>query len=158
MFTFREITQADDAAVARLVRSNLEQVGLDIHGTAYFDAALDHLSTVYGRADSKYYVMLNEKGTVVGGIGFARFTPFTDTAELQKLYLADEEKGAGLGYQMISFIEARMREAGYLFSYLETHDALKAALHIYRKIGYQEIERPKEVAHSTMTRFFIKKL
>ena len=158
MLSFREITETDDQTIAGIVRSNLEQVGLDIPGTAYFDAALDHLSSVYGRADSRYYVALEEEGKVVGGIGFARFDPLPDTAELQKLYLMDAVKGAGSGYQMISFIEERMREAGYSFSYLETHDALKAALHIYQKCGYQEIERPKGVVHSTMNRFFLKNL
>ena len=112
MLSFREITETDDQTIAGIVRSNLEQVGLDIPGTAYFDAALDHLSSVYGRADSRYYVALDEEGKVVGGIGFARFDPLPDTAELQKLYLMDAVKGAGSGYQMISFIEERMREAG----------------------------------------------
>lgn len=37
-------------------------------------------------------------------------------------------------------------------------DNLKAAVHIYEKCGYKEIERPKEVVHSTMNRFFLKKL
>ena len=52
----------------------------------------------------------------------------------------------------------KMREAGYKVSYLETHDNLQAAIHIYEKKGYVEIERPKEVAHSTMNRFFRKEL
>ena len=51
-----------------------------------------------------------------------------------------------------------MREAGYKWSYLETHSNLKAAIHIYEKCGYTEIERPKEVGHSTMDRFFRKRL
>ncbi|SCZ77996.1 putative acetyltransferase [Pseudobutyrivibrio xylanivorans] len=43
-----------------------------------------------------------------------------------------------------------MREAGYKVSYLETHDNLQAAIHIYEKKGYVEIERPREVVHSSM--------
>ena len=77
---------------------------------------------------------------------------------LQKLYLNDSAKGSGLGYELIDLIEEKMREAGYKTSYLETHDNLQAAIHIYEKKGYQEIERPKEVVHSTMNRFFKKKL
>ena len=59
---------------------------------------------------------------------------------------------------MISFIEDKMREAGFSASYLETHDNLRAAIHIYEKTGYREIESPAEVVHSTMTRFYLKKL
>ncbi len=33
-----------------------------------------------------------------------------------------------------------------------------AKIHIYEKCGYIEIERPKEVGHSTMNRFFLKEL
>ena len=81
-----------------------------------------------------------------------------DTAELQKLYLSDGAKGSGLGYELIDFVEEKMHEAGYKVSYLETHDNLQAAIHIYEKKGYVEIERPGEVVHSTMNRFFRKEL
>ena len=158
MFKYREITEADNAAVAALVRDNLKQFDLDIPGTVYFDAGLDHLSDYYGNDERKYFVIEGEKGEVIGGIGYDIFEPMKDTAELQKLYLTDAAKGSGIGYELIDFIEERMREAGYKFSYLETHDNLQAAIHIYEKKGYQEIERPKEVVHSTMNRFFRKEL
>ncbi len=140
------------------MRSNLEAAGLDILGTVYFDEALDRLSDVYGRKDSRYFVVEDQKGHVVGGIGFAGFAVLSDTAELQKLYLDDGAKGSGLGYKMIAFIEDRMREAGYRRSYLETHDNLAAAIHIYKKCGYTELPRPDFVGHSSMNRFFIKEL
>ncbi len=155
---FREITEADNAAVASLVRDNLKKLKLDIPGTAYFDPGLDHLSDYYGTDERRYYVLEDEKGVVIGGIGYDRFGPMKDTAELQKLYLSDPAKGSGTGYEMIRFIEERMKEAGYKFSYLETHDNLQAAIHIYEKSGYEEIERPREVGHSTMNRFFRKEL
>ncbi|MBR6270913.1 MAG: GNAT family N-acetyltransferase [Lachnospiraceae bacterium] len=158
MIKYREMTEADNDAVAALVRNNLKQFNLDIPGTAYYDEGLDHLSDYYGRDDCKYYVIEDDNGEVIGGIGYDRFEPMQDTAELQKLYLADAAKGSGLGYELIDFIENRMREAGYKFSYLETHDNLRAAIHIYKKKGYEEIERPKEVVHSTMNRFFRKEL
>ena len=158
MIKYREMTEFDNAAVAALVRDNLKQFNLDIPGTVYFDAGLDHLYDYYGDVERRYFVIEGNNGEVIGGIGFARFEPMEDTAELQKLYLTDVAKGSGLGYEMIDFIEDRMREAGYKASYLETHDNLKAAIHIYEKKGYKEIERPKEVVHSTMNRFFRKEL
>ena len=82
MSHIREITEADNAAVAALVRDNLEAVGLDIPGTAYFDKALDHLSDCYGREDAKYFVLESDEGEVIGGIGFAGFEAMKDTAEL----------------------------------------------------------------------------
>ena len=139
-------------------RYKLKKHNLDIPGTVYFDAGLDHLSDYYGNNDRRYFVIESDNGEVIGGIGYDRFEPIKDTAELQKLYLTDAAKGSGLGYELIDFIEEKMREAGYKVSYLETHDNLQAAIHIYEKKGYKEIERPKEVVHSTMNRFFRKEL
>lgn len=158
MFKYREMNEADNEVVAALVRDNLKQFVLDVPGTVYFDKGLDRLSDFYGNKERRYFVVENETGNVIGGIGFTRFEPMQNTAELQKLYLADVAKGFRLGYEMIEFIENKMRDAGYKQSYLETHDNLKAAVHIYEKCGYKEIERPKEVVHSTMNRFFLKTL
>ena len=158
MYKYREITADDNTAVAVLIRNTLKKYHLDIPGTVYFDDGLDHLSDYYGKEDCRYYVMEDDSGKVVGGIGFAGFPPLKHTAELQKLYLDDSVKGAGLGYEMIAYIEERMRSAGYKASYLETHDNLQAAIHIYKKSGYKEIDRPEEVVHSTMNRFFLKEL
>ena len=153
----REIEARDNAAIAAIVRKNLEAADLAVPGTVYFDEALDRLSEVYGRPDSKYFI-LEKENEVVGGIGFARFMDKADTAELQKLYLDDSVKGERLGYKLIDRVEQEMRLAGFTRSYLETHNNLEAAIHIYEKAGYTEIERPAEVRHSFMNRFFIKTL
>ena len=42
--------------------------------------------------------------------------------------------------------------------YLETHTNLEAAIHLYEKAGFTEIEKPQSVVHTTMDRFFIKEL
>lgn len=156
-YKLRKITEADNPAVAALVRDNLKKFELDIPGTVYFDESLDHLSDFYNSDDCQYYVA-DADGKVIGGIGFAPLAWKADTAELQKLYLTDEVKGNGIGYTLMSFIEDQMREAGFKRSYLETHDNLQAAIHIYERSGYREIERPEEVVHSTMNRFFVKEL
>jgi putative acetyltransferase len=158
MLKYREMTATDNEAVAALIRDNLKKYGLDIPGTVYYDEGLDKLSEYYGKKDRRYFVIEDDAGKVMGGIGFAGFDLMKDTAELQKLYLADSAKGSGLGYELINLIEEKMREAGFKQSYLETHNNLQAAIHIYEKCGYKEIERPKEVVHSTMNRFFVKEL
>ena len=158
-YKIREMHIKDNQAVAELVRVNLENNGLNIPGTAYFDSSLDNLYEFYSLKEGRgYYVLVDANDSVVGGIGFAEFEPFESCAELQKLYLADSAKGAGLGYKLVAFVEERMKEAGYKSSYLETHHNLQTAIHIYEKMGYSKIERPKEVAHGTMDHFYYKKL
>jgi len=158
-YKIREMHIKDNQAVAELVRVNLENNGLNIPGTAYFDLSLDNLYEFYSQKNSRgYYVLVDANDSVVGGIGFAEFDLFESCAELQKLYLADSAKGSGLGYKLVAYVEERMKEAGYKASYLETHHNLQTAIHIYEKMGYSKIERPKEVAHGTMDHFYYKKL
>ena len=102
--------------------------------------------------------MTDENDKLIGGIGLAEFEFFEDCCELQKLYLSDEVKGAGLSYKLISLIEDKAKELGYKRMYLETHDNLAAAIHVYEKCGYKEIEKPAGVVHATMNRFFIKEI
>ena len=156
---FREICKADDAALAHIIRTNLKAHKLDIPGTVYFDNNLDHLSDFYlGDKAERFYLIALEKDEVVGGIGLAKLDFFEDCAELQKLYLAESVKGSGIGYTLISMIEDKARELGYKQMYLETHTNLAAAIHVYEKSGYKEIEKPAGVVHATMDKFFIKQL
>lgn len=153
----RQLTAEHDAAVAELIRTNLKAHQLDIPGTVYFDDGIDRLSDFYNDPGRVYYVLLQE-GQVVGGIGLAEFDFFESCCELQKLYLSDAVKGRGLGYDLIDYIEKRARELGYRRMYLETHNNLQTAIHVYEKAGYHEIPRPESVVHSTMNRFFLKEL
>ena len=152
---FRPIAPEDDAAVAELIRDNLEAVGLDIPGTAYFDPGLDRLSGYYAHPGRAYFVLL-DGGRVIGGAGFAECGGFPDCCELQKLYLCDAAKGKGLGRALLRHVEEAAGAAGYGRIYLETHSVLTAAIRLYEKSGYREIPRPAWVMHSTMDRFFLK--
>ena len=157
---FRLIKPEDNAALAVLVRANLKARGLDIPGTVYFDSILDHLSDYY-LADPErqaYYVQVDDEGHVVGGIGLAPFEGFENCAELQKLYLDDSVKGHGYGYDLIRLVEEKARGLGYSRMYLETHENLQAAIHIYERSGYRLIDKPDCVVHSAMTHFYLKEL
>ncbi len=155
-----ELKPVYDQALADLIRVNLKKHKLDIPGTVYFDDNLNHLSDFYlADKDRRYYYVMNDDSDkLVGGIGLAEFEFFEDCCELQKLYLADEAKGQGYSYKLISLIEDKAKELGYKRMYLETHNNLPAAIHVYEKCGYKEIEKPAGVVHATMNRFFIKEL
>lgn len=156
----RRITAADDAAMARIVRDNLEKLHLDIPGTAYYDPELDHLSSHYNSAPEKrcYFIALNDEEQVIGGVGVAEFSGIEHGAELQKLYLSDTVKGKGYSKELVQAAETWAKEAGYTSLYLETHRFLQVAMAFYRKMGFEKIEKPAAVLHSTMDHFFLKKL
>ena len=155
---YQPLTSKYDADVADLIRVNLKANHLDIPGTVYFDDGLDHLSEYYSHPDRTYYVLL-ENDSVIGCIGLAEYPYFgNDCCELQKLYVNAAYQGQGLGYNLVRFIENKAREMGYRKMYLETHTNLQTAIQLYEACGYQQIERPESVAHSTMNRFYLKEL
>ena len=160
MLNYRSLTAADDAALASIIRTSLEQMHLNLPGTAYFDPELDHLSAYYAREPKKrtYFVALDDAGQVVGGVGVAEFAPIPNCAEIQKLYLSDAVKGKGYSKELMRLAETWAKEAGYQQLYLETHSNLQIAIKLYEKLGFTQIERPKEVLHSTMDHFYIKHL
>ncbi|MFL8952676.1 GNAT family N-acetyltransferase [Helcococcus kunzii] len=75
---------------------------------------------------------------------------------MQKLYLSDEAKGQGLGVKLVQYIEEKAKEQGYSKMYLESHSNLKAAISLYKKMGYKQMDRPDFVVHTTVDMFFIK--
>lgn len=158
--TIRPITSADNAAIAEIIRDNLRAFHLDIPGTAYFDPELDCLSSYYNAFPDKrgYFIVTADDGTVIGGVGIAEFTGFDNCAEIQKLYLADPAKGKGLGKKLMQTAEDFARAYGYSALYLETHTNLEAAIGLYERLGFRQIEKPAAVLHSTMNRFFRKEL
>lgn len=160
MLNYRRIEAADDKRIAEIIRANLEKLGLDIPGTAYFDPELDHLSAYYNSNPSKraYFVAIGAEGQVIGGVGIAEFYGIENCAELQKLYLDDSAKGNGYGKELTRIAEDWARSSGYKSLYLETHTNLTAALRLYEKMGFRQIEKPCSTLHGTMNCFYLKKL
>ncbi len=157
---YRLIKREDDEALATIIRENLKAYGLDIPGTAYFDENLNHLSEYYLADMEKrtYYVVTDEADMVLGGVGLDELDFMKDTGELQKLYLSDDVKGQGISIKLMEIIEQAAKDLGYKSIYLETHTNLKPAMHLYEKMGYRLIEKPLDVVHSAMDRFYLKKL
>ena len=156
---YRIIEPKDNLIIANIIRDNLKANKLDIPGTVYFDENLNNLSDFYLASPKRaYFIALDDNDNIIGGIGLAELGFMDDTAELQKLYLTDTAKGQGISYELIKLVEETALNKGYKRIYLETHTNLKAAIHLYEKCGYKLIEKPKEVVHSSMNRFYLKEL
>ena len=102
--------------------------------------------------------VLDENDKIIGGVGIAEFDGLCDCAEIQKLYLDDSSKGKGYGKELMKIAENEARKSGYKQLYLETHSNLTAAIYLYEKSGFKQIDRPKETVHGKMDRFYLKKL
>ncbi len=157
MCTIRPIDAADNAELAKIIRTCLESYHLNVPGTAYFDPQLDALSDFYqAKSGRAYFVAVDEGGHVLGGVGVAEFDGMQNCAEMQKLYLSEASRGKGLGTKLLLQAEDFAKEAGYHHLYLETHSALQSAIQLYEKHGFHQIEKPAAVQHGTMDRFYLK--
>lgn len=157
-YIIRSITSEDNFKIAKIIRDNLERFHLDIPGTAYFDKELDSLSVYYSAKPDKrrYFIVTDDSGAVIGGVGVAEFDGFENCAEIQKLYLSDAAKGKGLGKKLMQTAEEFAVSAGYNSLYLETHSNLETAIGLYGKLGFRRIDKPETALHSTMNRFYLK--
>ena len=157
---YRQIQPSDNPQLAQLVRLGLKGYDLDIPGTAYFDLQLDRLYEYYMANPDKrsYFVAVNDRGRVLGGIGVDMFENLHGYAELQKLYVAEDCRGEGIATHLIEMLEKEAVRLGYKGIYIETHSNLQAAKRLYMRMGYRLIERPEYAVHETMDTFFIKEL
>ncbi len=154
----RPIEASDDRELAAVIRKSLEQHGLALPGTAYFDPELDHLSGFYQAVPGReYFVVVDDAEHVLGGCGIAEYAGNTQYAELQKLYLSENAQGHGLGYRLIALVYGFAQKMKYQKLYLETHHVLRAAIHLYDKTGFHKLsEALPGSQHGSMDRFFLK--
>ena len=71
----REITKADNADVARVIRSVFEELNIPKVGTAYEDEALDFMYETYIKEQSCYF-LVEANGEILGGAGIAPLAGF----------------------------------------------------------------------------------
>ncbi|MEU8567533.1 helix-turn-helix domain-containing GNAT family N-acetyltransferase [Streptomyces pathocidini] len=63
-----------------------------------------------------------------------------EPAEIKRMWVAEEARGLGLGRRILQELEDRAAAHGARVLRLETNDALKEAIGMYRSAGYDEVE------------------
>lgn len=138
--SIRPITPADDAAVARIIRTVMPEFGASGCGFAMNDPEVDWMSKAYGAPRHAYFV-LERDGQVLGGGGIAPLEGGdADTCELRKMYFLPEARGLGAGAAMMAFCLDAAREAGFRRCYLETLTGMDAAMRLYERSGFCRID------------------
>lgn len=138
----REITPADNVEVARVIRKVLVEMGVPKVGTAYADKALDDMYEHYNEPKAAYFVV-EEDGRLIGCAGIAHLDNYEgNVCELQKMYLLMETRGRGLGKQLITTCMEKAKEFGYAQCYLETMPYMEAAQKLYKKNGFDYLDKP----------------
>ena len=142
VIAIRPIEQRDNAALAKVIRTALEEFSANKPGTVYFDSSTDHLYEVFKTPGSFYYVATINDELVGGGGIFPTENLPAGTCELVKLYLNASARGTGLGKKLMEKSMQWAKENGYTQIYLESMPELSKAVSIYEKVGFTRINQP----------------
>jgi ribosomal protein S18 acetylase RimI-like enzyme len=92
-------------------------------------------------------LMARERGAPVG-CGAVKLLDH-GVGEIKRMWVAPGVRGRGLGGRLLVALEAAASEAGRTTTRLETNEQLEAALALYRRRGYAEVEPFNEEPFAT---------
>lgn len=158
-FIIREIESKDNAELANVIRNVIVEMGAPKTGTAYEDKTTDIMFETYQKEKTKYFV-LEHNNVVVGGGGISQLDNCDgNICELQKMYFLPIARGKGLGSKLISVCLEKAKELGFEKCYLETLPYMKAAVKLYEKNGFTNLEKPLgNTNHYSCNVWMIKKI
>lgn len=158
-YLIRPLNEADNAAVAHVIRSVFIEIGAPTTGTAYADPILDRLSTVYDKQGAVYFVLESES-RIIGGAGIAPLDGgIAGVCELQKMYFLPEARGRGMGAELMQKCLDAARQFGYSQCYIETLDMMQAAQKLYAKSGFRYLDAPLgDTGHNSCQVWMLKDL
>ena len=103
-----------------------------------YDNELKDLSQKYGRPYGRLYIAFCGSEAV----GCIALKKNNDTScELKRLYVKPQYRKNKLGEKLVKQIISDAREIGYSTVFLDTLPFLEAAIYMYKKYGFVEIER-----------------
>ncbi|MBQ9116985.1 MAG: GNAT family N-acetyltransferase [Clostridia bacterium] len=140
-YQIKEIEKKYNGAIEAVIRSCLIEFGANHEGTAWADPDLGRFSEIYNTEGNSYWVALDERGKVVGGVGIGRLEGAQGVCELQKMYCLPEARGTGISHKLMDIALAYAARF-YDRCYLETLDNMIAAQRFYEKYGFTRIYEP----------------
>ncbi len=140
-YTIKQIEAQYNRGIEQVIRTCLIEFGGNREGTAWCDPDLGRFSEIYGTLGKAYWVAVDEKNCVIGGVGIGPLTGIGGVCELQKLYCLPKARGTGIAHALMK--RAMDYAARYYRQiYLETFSNMIAAQKFYEKYGFERIAAP----------------
>jgi GNAT superfamily N-acetyltransferase len=128
-------TGDDLAAAAGLFRAYAASLEIDL-GYQDFDAELATLPGKYAAPAGVLLLARDPGGRGVGCVGLRPLEPDT-VAEMKRLYVAPEARGAGLGARLVQRVIEAAETIGYREIRLDTLPTMTGALGLYARFGFE---------------------
>jgi putative acetyltransferase len=158
-FTIRPVRRSDNAALARLIRSVMDEYGIADDACAGQGSEVDAMYQAYG-GDRAAYLVVVRGHRVLGGGGIGRLAGAeASVSELRKMYFLPELRGLGLGWRVLDLLLERARAMGYRQCYLETSDPMVEARQLYERLGFRAQAGPVgNTGYTSCNRWYLKEL
>lgn len=101
------------------------------------DSELHNPSVKYAPPEGELLVALDGE-KVLGMVAYHRLS--AETCEMKRLYVRPEARVIGLGRRLADEIISRAAAAGYSEMVLDTIEPLRAAISLYKSLGFKECE------------------
>ena len=144
MLEILKVTDPGDiASVARLASEIWNKHFVPIIGQQQVDymlAKFQSAPAVAGQiADGVEYYLVMNHGRKAGYLAII-FSPVDSSAQLSKIYLKEEYRGAGHGSAMMAFVEERCRKTGIRELWLTVNRHNAGPIAFYRRHGFAKSE------------------
>lgn len=157
--TLRPIERRDVPALLDIIRDSRDQYGMSTRVDFLLEPADLAIFDTYSQRRTIYFVALID-GQVVGGAGIAPLVGDDPlTCELQRMYLAREARGQGVGTLLLDACLDSARRFWFVRCYVETIKEMDRALKLYSRNGFVELPRAMgNTGHTHSDRWLLRKL
>lgn len=121
--------------VKMLIQEYVQRLGRDL-SFQNLEMELQDIAKKYTAPEGELLVALDQNEKVVGMVAYYRHS--TIRCEMKRLYVLPSCRGKHIGEQLVAAIVDHARKAGYKEMVLDTITPLKAAIHLYKKQGFEE--------------------
>jgi len=157
-YKIREIEEKDNKIIENIIRRCLIEFGGNREGLAWSDPDLGRFSEIYNKAGHKYWVVEDENGELLGGVGIGKLNGTDDVCELQKMYFLPQARGTGISHKIME-IALDFAKQNYKQCYIETLSNMIAANKFYKKYGFIKLDKPLiQTEHYSCDVWYIKNL
>ena len=103
-----------------------------------FKQELSDLSLKYGHDQGELLCALNAENEVIGCVAYHKHSD--ERCEMKRLFVKPDYRKEHAGDALVNAIIEHARLAGFKEMVLDTIEPFKAAIHLYHKYGFYEIE------------------
>jgi putative acetyltransferase len=134
-FLIRSWRVGDRHTAAEVIHTCLSEYGLKWEPDGA-DRDVLEVETHYLVKGGEFWVV-EYQDRIVGTAAYYPTARGENAVEIRKMYLLPQCRGQGLGRFLLQQLEAAIANNGFTEIWLETATALKEAIHLYEKNGYQ---------------------